>query len=326
MLFKTLLIGLGQIGLKYDYNLSNKNFILSHAQAIDTHDSFELSCAVDPLQSNRTLFKEKFDLPVFSRINKINCFNDFDVVVIAVPTAKHFIVFEEIVKAFNPKLILLEKPISHNLNESIKIVEYSKENNIALAVNYFREFEPIHQKLMNDLRNNILGNPVKIICCYNRGILNNGSHFIKMFLSIFGNVISTSVLDSRKSNLLNDFEPTVKIIFEKGEIILIPLKQEGYRVNKMEIFGNKGNIKYNNGGSSYEYSKIVEDPIFKGHFKLSSKVKLYTTNINKYQYYIYDNIDQFFKKKSRIFCNGEDALEVLKVIDDLSINKEEEIG
>ena len=321
-MYKTLLIGLGQIGMGYDFNLSMEDYILSHAQAIKKHPSFKLICAIDPSIIKRKTFENKFNVTALSSLKELKSIDYFDVIVIAVPTRFHLKVFKDIVKRFSPKLILIEKPLSNSLKESNRIVELSKEVNIPLAVNYFRAFDPFHQKLLKKIKNNELGFPLKILCWYCKGIINNGSHFIQLFSNFLGNVRSSNIIKYRDSVLHNDFEPTAIINYEKGEVIFIPVEEKNYSLFEMEIIGNKGKIKYYNSGSSYECWEVVDDSIFKGNLKLSSKSKVFKTNMNKYQYNVYDNIDQFLQKRSTLFCSGEDALEVSKVIDNLSMNEE----
>ena len=46
MSIKSAIIGLGNIGMGYDYNQYNKSF-LSHASSIYHHKDFKLECAAD---------------------------------------------------------------------------------------------------------------------------------------------------------------------------------------------------------------------------------------------------------------------------------------
>jgi hypothetical protein len=56
---KTLIIGLGKIGLNYDYYLKKKSF-LTHSSTVENHKNFDLVCGIDIKNKNRKLFQKKF--------------------------------------------------------------------------------------------------------------------------------------------------------------------------------------------------------------------------------------------------------------------------
>ena len=64
-------------------------------------------------------------------------------VVISVPTKMHLQIVEEVILAFKPRAILLEKPISYDLNQSIEIAEMCLNNKIDLFVNFYRRSDPV---------------------------------------------------------------------------------------------------------------------------------------------------------------------------------------
>ena len=65
-----LIIGLGQIGMEYDMNISAKDAIYTHARAFSMHPSFELIGAVDPSEDKRSKFIEIFKKPAFKDISE----------------------------------------------------------------------------------------------------------------------------------------------------------------------------------------------------------------------------------------------------------------
>ena len=57
MTIKTLVIGLGKIGMMYDYD--DKKSSLSHSQSINKHPHFFLSGAIDSSSAQRNKFFKK---------------------------------------------------------------------------------------------------------------------------------------------------------------------------------------------------------------------------------------------------------------------------
>jgi len=94
---KCLIIGLGQIGMMYDY-YTKEDVILTHAKAFQTHQDFEIVGGVDFIQSNRQLFIEKYCKPAYESIYLAFEEQKPSVVVISTPTNTHFEIIREIVK------------------------------------------------------------------------------------------------------------------------------------------------------------------------------------------------------------------------------------
>ena len=112
MKIKTIIIGLGQIGQGYDYDLNHEKYILTHSQAVQAHPNFELTGGIDLFDENRIRFQKKFNIPSFSEIDDVKKNAGLDLVVVAVPTESHMDTVKKIVSKLSPKLILIEKPLT----------------------------------------------------------------------------------------------------------------------------------------------------------------------------------------------------------------------
>ena len=58
------MVGLGQIGMGYDYKLNDEKYILTHCQTINIHPDFELVGGVDISNENRI----KMEMITFKKI------------------------------------------------------------------------------------------------------------------------------------------------------------------------------------------------------------------------------------------------------------------
>ena len=105
---KCLLIGLGNIGMKYDFNLDHQ-YVLTHARAIITHPEFELVGAVDNEIRNRNEFTIQYSKPAYDNIKEAIDKTKPKIIIIATPTGTHSKVLKIILSITNPKLILCEK-------------------------------------------------------------------------------------------------------------------------------------------------------------------------------------------------------------------------
>jgi predicted dehydrogenase len=314
---KTVIIGLGQIGQGYDYDLSYEKYILTHCQAIQAHPNLELVAGIDISHENRKKFKKKFNVPSFVEISDLTCIEDVDLVVVATPTEAHLGIVKKIVSILSPKLILIEKPLSILFEEAQEIIRIGKEKRVPIAVNYIREYEPIHRELFEKIKNNELGNPLKVVCWYSKGIINNGSHFVQLLSNFMGSVLDINIInDGRKWNEV-DPEPVLEIIYQNGRTYFIPVEEENYSLFEMEVVGSKGKIKYYNGGSHYDLWHVNTDPVFKNYKKLEAEPITSKTDLNKYQYYVYNNIAEYFEGNSNLYCDGKSALKTAQILDQI---------
>ena len=103
-----IIIGIGQIGMEYDYNHIDKSVIYSHAHAIHTHSKFRLLGAVDVSSNQRKRFEKRYSLPAFDNIELALKKFQPDLVVVATPTELHSSIIKEIIKSAKPKIILCE--------------------------------------------------------------------------------------------------------------------------------------------------------------------------------------------------------------------------
>ena len=140
----TILIGLGNIGFKYDLN---KNVIQTHTKAILKNKNFNL-CAIDRDKKRIKKFKKQYNLPVYSNL-KNELIKKADLIVLAVPTKKQLRLFYKITQ-LGYKNFLFEKPFA--INKKI-IFDLTKIKNRKFFINYYRNFDNILIKTLNRVKN-----------------------------------------------------------------------------------------------------------------------------------------------------------------------------
>ena len=267
MSYKTVIIGLGNIGLKYDYNFDHSEYILTHSQAVNAHPDFELVAGFDTNIINREQFEKKFKRPSYSKLDSLNNISEIDVVVISVPTEFHLDAVKKVFKFSRPNLILIEKPLAFSMEDAQKILLTTKENNIPILVNYIRNFEPKHIEFMKNLKKGSLGFPLSITCFYNGGLINNLSHVLNMLNKFMGKSVKIKIYDKGEAYNKYDYEPGFIINYEKGSVNFSPLKNLTYSIIELDIFGPKGRYNYKGHGLFSRWI-IEKDPIFKGYKRI----------------------------------------------------------
>ena len=296
----------------YDYDHEPDSLIATHAQALSAHEKFNIIAGIDSKHSSRIKFEKKFNRPAFA--NYLDAIKEFspDLIVISTPTESHFPIFEDILKIYTPKLFLIEKPLSCFTSDTNKFINLSKKK-VKIAVNYFREYEPNYLSISSQIKEGLLGFPLKIVVNYSKGILNNGSHFLKYISNFMGKYHSISITEPGREVLFNDIEPDFKLKFNNGLAYFIAHNEENFSYYNLEIVGPKGKLTLSDDGEQINHYSVIDDPLYDGYRILSDRPNIYKADMNKYQSFVYDNIYQYLKGNSEIICD-ENSMETTNKI------------
>ena len=282
---KTIIIGLGNIGLEYDINYKN-NIILTHSRAAHCNKNFNLISAIDNKVNKRNLFEKKYNKETFKNIDdfyksKLN--SNIDLVVISTPPEQHFINIKETLIKIRPKVILCEKPLGINLSDSKKINSLFKKKNCKLFVNYTRLTDIQTKIIIKKLSSKNIANVL-----YSKSILKNGSHFINLFRRLLGKFKKTDINKNK-----------INIFFKKG-ILNIKKTQDKNDANTYILRNEKYLISIGR-----NFFKI---------FNLKKKLILKRRIDKKNNYYVFKEIFKFFKYKNSKLCSAREAIETQKII------------
>lgn len=186
---RTLLIGLGGIGMGYDLaprtNGQAGHTVRTHAAAIHECAATTLIGGIDPSEQRRIEFEAAFQAPSWASIDGVPD-TKVDILVIATPTETHKEVIAQAIEKFSPRLLLCEKPVGSSAAEKRSILTMAQERDATLVVNYFRH----HLPTMRDVRGRLLSGDFGEFSggsvLYSHGLRRNGSHFIALLLWLLG--------------------------------------------------------------------------------------------------------------------------------------------
>lgn len=307
------IVGLGQIGMGYDYKLDPKNFILSHARSFSLNPDFELIGGCDNDPNLRMKFEEEYKKPAFMCLEKALQSLKPTVVVIATPTSMHASTLDKILKYSTPKAIVCEKPLDVNLHMAHEMVKKCDINGIKLFVNYMRRSEKSVLRIKKMIEDEEIRSPIKAIVWYSKGLFNNGSHVLNLLEYWLGTVQSHSIIDFKSSIKTDDPEPDFKVIFEKGSAHFYSGWAEYFPHLSVELMCPSGRLYYSNGGYSVEWQP--SDASFeKPKAGYLDKRIIIDSNFEKYQYNFTINLALALKGEKHELSTGKDALETLKNI------------
>lgn len=131
---KTAVIGTGHLG----------GF---HARVLSVLDNCEFVCAVDVDEERGREIAAKYNVPYVRDFRRI--VDEVDAVTIATPTVYHFDVARFFIE--NGIHVMVEKPITTNVDEAEKLIEMASQRNVKLQVGHIERFN----RAFTTLRENI---------------------------------------------------------------------------------------------------------------------------------------------------------------------------
>lgn len=312
---RAAVVGLGQIGMGYDYADSSKEKIFTHASAFQLHHDYELVAGVDPESKNCEKFTKKFSLPAYKTVAELKSAGKLDVIALATPTATHPEVFREIL-ALNPKAILCEKPLAYSIDDARQMVKSASDKACLLAVNYMRRFDPGVHMLKKALEAGQLGEPFKGFVWYTKGIYNNASHYVDLLQFLFGNPTEAKLL--REVRKWGGVDPEVDFMlrFANGlEMYFLVGREEAFSLAEMEILGTKGRLRYSEGGQRIELNGIGPDPDTPGYTVLTGAPHQIPSGLMRFQWHVADHLARALSGAGdKLPSSGDSALATLETV------------
>ena len=312
--FTAAIIGLGQIGQGYDYDLSAKYFIKTHATGFHYHPGFELIAGVDPDGAQRERFERKFNCPAFNTPQELFTQMNPEVVSIAVPTRAHLEVFGEVMKS-KPHAVVCEKPLGESLTAAKEMASLAIKQNCTLMVNYGRRFDPSVQTLKNAIAQGDFGQIYKGVVWYSKGLRNNGSHFVDLLGFLLGEAGRIKLVEAGRCYGGDDPEPDFTIQFGAALISFLSAREECFTHCEMELIGTGGCIKYLQSGAVIDMRRAVAHPHYSGYRSLEADGLIHTDCMQQVQLHGFSQLYDHLVTGSPLNSDGQTALATLRILE-----------
>lgn len=309
-------IGLGKIGMGYDYENIDNSLCLTHASGFSQHPDTCLVGGVDPDASARAKFEKKFGVRAFSSIEDLFGHVRPDMVSVGISSDRQLDVARELIANHVPA-ILCEKPLASTLADALAFQKNFETSKTLVMVNYPRRFDPAVIEFKNRMNAGDLGRPFKGVLFYSKGILNNGSHFIDLLSFLFGACSEIRVLDAGRTPKLPDPEPDVLLRYGDISIYLLAGREECFSCGNLDLFATDGAFHYPLGNLRPVIRKVHADPLFPGYKVLESGGEQLDTNVDRYMYFVIDALVQSIKTGKPPASNISTAVETMKTVDQI---------
>jgi len=313
-MFKTVIIGCGNIAGGYDANAASGGWPLTHASAYSAHSGFGIIACCDPDLEKRKAFQEKWNIPLgVSHPEELGDIGlKADVVSICSPTALHAQHLKTVLD-WHPKLLFCEKPIAPDAREAGQWVKRYDEAGIPFVVNHNRRWAPDICSLKDDLTQRKWGQIHSVSGTYSKGILNNGGHMVDLLHYLLGPM---KVIAAGKE--LYDFwpdDPSVPALLETNDGIPVTLNianAQNYSIFEVQLVTERGVLHMESGGMSWSTRSVVDSPAFSGYRTLGGSV----SQEGRYREAMaraVDNIYETLTKGAGLPSTGATALEAQQI-------------
>jgi predicted dehydrogenase len=309
-----LLVGLGQIGMGYDFEAPSGTNVLTHARAFHEHPNFTLAGGVDADPIKRERFEIRYGAVAFADVDSALASVQSDIVVIATPTSSHRKIVEDVLRIRTPQAILCEKPLAYELTDARAIVAACAEKACMLYVNYMRYSEPGALTVKQRLLDGGIHVPVKGVVWYSKGVFNNGSHFLNLLQSWLGEVLEVRVYESGRHWDGIDPEPDFHVSFSRGGVTFLAAKEENYSHYTIELVAPNGRLRYEQGGALIQWQAAVDDPLCAGYTVLEASENTIKSDYERALWHVAEQLNLSLQGKAAHICSGDDALATLEVL------------
>lgn len=303
-------VGLGNIGMGYDYSCSNDALIMTHSSAYSIHPGYDFIGAVDPCSEKRALFQKKYNAQAYASIEEMCSTVVPEVFSIAVPTEMHHEIFCKILN-YQPKAILCEKPISDSIDKAIEMRELATQNNIVFLVNYMRRFEPGVQIMLDKLKNNVLGKINKVIVKYSNGFLNCATHFLDLIQYMLGNIENIHKIGRNSQASIENIDVQCQV--SDTDIYLIATEQCDYRLYEVEIIGEKGICRYYDAGRDIRIQLSSPDSDFDNAITLNPNSEQLANEYNRFQWHVVDALYKNLLGQTSFLSNVNESIKIVEL-------------
>ena len=312
MKHKVLLIGLGQVGMGYDFDVADPAVVSTHAKAFSSHPDFELAGGVDSDADACARFLRRYGGRAGSDPAESLRTVDPDVVVVATPTRNHADTVHLALRHAKPRLILCEKPLSYSLEEARGMVAACREAGCLLYANYLRRVEPGVLEIKRRLRGGSIAAPLKGVLWYTKGLLHNGSHFSNLLEFWLGPVEKFGIINVGRAWGEEDLEPDVQVKFAAGEVTFLAAREEHFSHHEIQLVAPNGCLRYEQGGARILWQAAARDPDFPEYTVLSLPGEKIATEGQRLQWHVTDQVSACLRGQPSSLCSGEDALRTLE--------------
>jgi predicted dehydrogenase len=266
------IIGLGQIGLMYDFDPKRKqpsSHVLSYAQNPRIH----LSATADVRETQEAYLKQLS--PVTEYYQSVEAMlenNRCDIVSICTPPAFHLSNIKSILAVYTPQIIFCEKPIASNLQEVEEIYELLRGKSCLIVPNLTRRWYHGMIELKHAIEAGAYGSMNKIHIRYTRGLYNTGAHLFDLINWFAGIIDRVSAVERVATSSEESGDVSYSFLFNTSNKVTgyaEAYDDRDYYLFELDLYFDQGKIEIRDSGDVVHYYKSGSHRLFSGFASLN---------------------------------------------------------
>ncbi|MDO0825374.1 Gfo/Idh/MocA family protein [Desulfosporosinus nitroreducens] len=265
--YKAAVIGLGQIGLTYDFDPKREK-PSSHVFAYHLNPRIELVAAVDVRADQyQALHKIAPSVNFYQSMVELLKNHSVDIISVCTPPVHHLSAIQYILQNTDTKIIFCEKPLVSCVDEANLLTQILQKGNRLLIPNLSRRWNSGIQRVKAHIANGQYGELQKIHVKYTRGIHNTGSHIFDLLHWWGGQISEVQAIKKIKTSADYDSDPSYTFAFLIDKNILgfaEAFDDEQYYLFEIDLYFSKGKIEIRNSGDDVFYYQVGEHHLYTG--------------------------------------------------------------
>ena len=264
---KGTLIGVGNVGAKYDLSETDLVGSRTHLKALQRNDKIDQIHIVDPDVANlKNLANAPKVCGLSSQLSEVNLSSTESIVTIAAPSSSHTKLLVELNgQDFPCRNIICEKPLAYSLADIRELQKLPGSFTKKIIVNYSRTWSNDHQQVLQIAKENDLGKLLYISGVYDKGMVNNGVHLIDYLWGILDG--KPEVLWCGNPIFDSDSSPTVSLNARIKDVPIYIVGNDARNYSRFEIhlFFKEGSISLTDSGRKISILKPQTHPEYQGY-------------------------------------------------------------
>lgn len=312
---RAAVIGCGRIGSTFaDDANRDKIGVYSHAEAYVICEGVELMAVCDADAGLARACGERWRVEnVYTDAVEMFAQEPIDLVSICTPDETHYAVALAALEAEGPRGILMEKPLSTNLESGEDLIQRCRERDVTLAINYSRRYSPVFQELKEAVVGGVIGKIQAVHGYYTKGIIHNGTHWIDLLRFLVGDVTRAEVVGGvpEKSG---DPDVDARLRLKCGaSAVLQVVDASAYTVFEMDLLGERGRIRIRDSGHTIEQFEVGPSPFYEGYEGLLDAERVFRNPMNDLTLRAVEDLRNAVINGQVPRCTGRDAVTALKL-------------
>lgn len=265
MKYRVGIIGAGRIAAGFD--TPQADVVLTHAHAVHNEPRFTLAGFWDSDPNASAAAARKWGGGSFGSLDELQSASP-DLVIVAVPDEAHEHYLRRIADRA-PKLVICEKPLTHEIDGARAIAHLYAKRKIPLLVNFQRRFDPVVIELQRRFKSGELGRMLGGTVWYSKGTKHNGSHAVDLLRFLFGEPKQLHAYAGTMDFRPDDLTVFGRMDFDAFSVVLLAADERLFSIFEIDLIFERARYRFSHSGLDVEVFEPQQDPVFQGYTELA---------------------------------------------------------